>query len=301
MTTAPQDVSEFLDSRHLELADIVLFRRKGSFFARNLTRLTGDFFSHAGLVFATPQTDPGFTKAYVIECTFKGVDITPFDHFLEKNAKYVICIKRFQGSWLDARLQKAIRGHALNYIKAEYSFKTLTDLFFRAEAHYLFPRRSPGHVRAQSLERAMQRDMKLPRAFICSGFVQYAFYEGIQRAIQSGSVSLTESCLSDCYFPAERRSSSLRADLLSVSPQDMAESDKLSWKYLIHRGSAYEVGSEDEVMALVHRSARERRTFAGVPAIGSILTPPRKPIPVPETKSLNARPLLWRRQSQQSS
>lgn len=249
-------LEEFLSAGHLQQGDIVLFRRKGSFFARNLTRLTGDYFSHSGLIFATPRTDPGFTKTYVLECKFSGVDITPIDHFIKKRGAYVLCVKRFERDWVDARMRRIIRGHALNYIKAEYSFRTLTDLFLRAEAHILYPRSKSPHHRAQVLERNLRRGFKLPRAFICSGFVQFAFYEAVKQAMDKELSPFEEEILADCYFSAERWTNSLQADLLSVSPQDMADTSRLSWKYLIYDGDALEVSSQDEALAQVQ--AREK-------------------------------------------
>jgi hypothetical protein len=247
-------LEEFLASGRLQLGDIVLFRRKGSFFARNLTRLTGDYFSHRGLVFATPHTDRGFTKTYVLECSFSGVDITPFERFVSKRSAYVICIKRLERDWVDNRLRRAIRGHALNYIKAEYSFRTLTDLFLRAEAHMLYPNRRAKARRASMLAQTLRRGFKLPRAFICSGFVQFALFEAVRRAIADERSECSEEHLEECYFAAERWTDSLQADLLSVTPQDMADSPRLNWKYLIHQGKAFEVLSQDDVLQRVEQS-----------------------------------------------
>ena len=245
----PGAIENALGSGQLQLCDILLFRKKHSFFARNLSFLTGDFFSHAGMVFATPATDPGFTKSYVIECNFAGVDISPLERFLERRGRYVMAVKRFERAWFDDDLKRAVRGHTLNYIKAEYSLRTLTDLFLRGEAHLHFNRRRDGATRAARIERALNREMKLPHAFICSGFVQFGFYEGVRRAIVSGAVDIPEHALGECYFAPARRSATLRADLLSVSPQDMADCTSLSWKYLVQSGiDAREVGSEEEVI-----------------------------------------------------
>lgn len=250
MPERPSSLTEFLLSGELQLGDIILFRRKGSFFATNLTRLSGDYFSHSALVFATPHTDPGFTKTYVLECKFSGVDITPLEHFIKKRKAYVMCIKRLERPWVDARLRRVIRGHALNFIKAEYSFKTLTDLFLRTEAHLLFPKHKTSQHRAKALRQTLRRGFRLPNAFICSGFVQYAFYDAIRFAKQS------QANLSDCYFANQRWTESLQADLLSVTPQNMADSDKLTWKYLIQNGEVTEVASQSDAMALIKAGAR---------------------------------------------
>lgn len=260
MHERPSSLSEFLSSGELQLGDIILFRRKGSFFATNLTRLSGDYFSHCALIFATPHTDPGFTKTYILECKFSGVDITPFEHFIKKRNAYVMCIKRLECPWFDARLRRAIRGHALNFIKAEYSFKTLTDLFLRAEAHLLFPKHKTSQHRAKALRQTLRRGFKLPNAFICSGFVQYAFYDAVRVANQS------PTNLSDCYFANQRWTESLQADLLSVTPQDMADSEKLSWKYLIQNEEVTEVASQSDAMALIENGGRGWQPPASVAA-----------------------------------
>ena len=279
MNRTVRPLDEFLSSSELQLGDIVLFRRKGSFFAKNLTRFTGDYFSHSGLIFATPHTDPGFTKTYVLECNFSGVDITPIEHFIRKRGAYVLCIKRLERDWADARLRKVIRGHALNYIKAEYSFRTLTDLFLRTEAHLLFPRRQAAPRRAKALEQNLRRGFKLPRAFICSGFVQYALFEAVRRASAVSSLELEADVLSDCYFANERWTDSLQADLLSVTPQDMADTSKLSWKYLIHQGEAFDISSQDDAMACIKASERSSRIW---PRVGPW---PRKPSHTTESGS----------------
>lgn len=75
------------------------------------------------MVYATPHTDPVFIKACIFECISSGIDITQIDRFIQKPGAYVICIKRLERDWVDARMRKIIRGHALNYIKDEYSFR----------------------------------------------------------------------------------------------------------------------------------------------------------------------------------
>jgi cell wall-associated NlpC family hydrolase len=83
-------------------------------------------------------------------------------------------------------------------------------------------------------------------AYICSGFVQWAYYRGVGKVLEeTGDADQTR--LREVIFNPEIAQEDSEEVLLSTTPADLANSDKLAWKYLIKDGVVWEVGSGDEV------------------------------------------------------
>jgi len=82
-------------------------------------------------------------------------------------------------------------------------------------------------------------------AYICSGFVQWAYYQGIGRL--SREKSLDQAQLQDIIFNPRLTGQVTEDKLLSTTPADLANSRKLTWKYIIKNGVVWEASDEEEV------------------------------------------------------
>jgi hypothetical protein len=81
----------------------------------------------------------------------------------------------------------------------------------------------------------------MPRQFICSGFIQFGYFKAAEFAnIDTSRVVLRNGVESPT--PDE---------MMATTPEDLANSDKLTWKYVIRRGWVYEVASYEEAKKVI--------------------------------------------------
>ena len=89
-------------------------------------------------------------------------------------------------------------------------------------------------------------------AYICSGFVQWAYYWGVRKVI--GETGDTDGQkLQDVIFNPEIGQDDSEEVLLSTTPADLADSDKLTWKYIVKDGLVWEVSRQEDVDAVLKR------------------------------------------------
>ena len=87
-------------------------------------------------------------------------------------------------------------------------------------------------------------------AYICSGFVQWAYYQGVAQLLDEDNADKSK-ILQDVIFNPLLRNDVTENILLSTTPADLANSDRLSWKYLVKDGKFYEVSNKEEVDAII--------------------------------------------------
>ena len=236
-------IQEFLRGDFLQRSDVVLVGGGGSLFSKAIRWFTKSPFSHAALVFLIPHRDSGFEHTFLIESITSGVDITNLDYYAVEHQKdKYIAVLRLEQDWFDASVQKMVRGRMLNYIKASYDFLTIGSIasyIFRKAAFGIKARMS-GYI--PQIQKELRKGQKIPNEFICSGFVQYGFYSGIKHLVEKQG--LEPGCLQKVLFREDLESNTDELNLVSVTPQDLAASPKLSWKYVIKEGKVYNVSSE---------------------------------------------------------
>ena len=134
-------------------------------------------------------------------------------------------------------------------IKAKYDMGKILHIAKMTLERILFGVR----VRISSLEKVMrkarEKGNRVPSQFICSGLVQYGFYSTISELIGEGVLSKDK--LKDVIFNPRFNGEIDRDILLSTTPQDLANSEKLKWKYVIHDGKAYEISTSAEAEKII--------------------------------------------------
>lgn len=246
----PMPVRHFLLHAHqyLQRGDVVLLKGKASFYSWAVRWWTKSEFSHAALVFSVPSTEDGFERTFLIEASIDGVDITDLKHYArDLSLIYDIAIKRCEQPWMSIDVQRSIRGHMLNYIKANYDYWTIWGLFRRITS------RSGKHDTdsATALRKALWR-RRPPTSFVCSGFVQYGFLSAVSRLIQARE--LPKDAIHHVLFKPGLHPQSEPKEILATTPEDLATTDALTWKYAISRGRVYKVSSFEEVRASFRKS-----------------------------------------------
>jgi hypothetical protein len=267
--TWPMPVEDFLAGSYLERADVVLTRRDWDLASWLIRWSTNSPFSHAAMIFTGPQFDTGVNNTFVIEAGTGGVDLTDIRDYIADKSTF-LAIKRVKRPWFDAPKQSRVRGVLLDKIKATYDYWAVGHL---ARTLWFGVERSV-RGKKQTIENFQDRQWSPPNEFICSGLVQLGFFEAIMEYIKSGQ--LPGSVLNQVVFDKEALSRLPQTDedwsyltpeeakavavtfynqqnlaINSVTPEDLAASDKLEWLYFIKNGLVYKVSSYDEVKKLI--------------------------------------------------
>lgn len=250
----PMPVRQFLAEAetHLQRGDIVLCKGKASLYSWAIRYWTKSEFSHAALVFAVPSREDGFERTFLIEAGTSGVDITDLGHYvIEFSRVYDVAIKRLERPWMTVDVQRAVRGHMLNFIKASYDYSKVAALLRSLVSNAIFGL-SAGVV---GVEKAVKRSMRWsrtpPARFLCSGFVQFGFVSAVRQLVSNGA--LERRTIGEVVFKPGLSAEAGRDALLATTPEDFARSDRLSWKFAVRRGHVYRVESYDCVKAILAR------------------------------------------------
>ena len=217
-------------------------------YSRLIRWWTKSEFSHAALVFSIPSRDDGFERTFLIEAGLSGVDITDLEHYVVDRARsYDVAIKRCEADWMSIPVQRAIRGTMLNHIKANYDYGKVVSMFRTLLANAVFGLTAG----VEGIENATRRSRRIsktqPSRFLCSGFVQYGFFSAIDHLIKVGR--LKPAAMDDVLFKPGLSATSKEDTILATTPEDMAQSSKLTWRFAIRRGQVYGVTSYASVRA----------------------------------------------------
>jgi hypothetical protein len=169
--------------------------------------------------FLVPSTEDGFEKTFLIEASIDGVDITDLRHYArDLSLIYDIAIKRCEQPWMTVDVQRSIRGHMLNYIKANYDYWTVLGFIRRLTA-----RRNGNDRNSPEGQRKALWRRRPPTSFVCSGFVQYGFLAAISRLIQTHEIP--REAMEQVLFKPGLRPDAPPEEILGTSPEDLATTD----------------------------------------------------------------------------
>ena len=264
----PKPVQEFLDGKYLQRADVVLTRRSGDIASSIIRWATNSAFSHAALVYTGAQFDQGISGTFVIEAGTSGVDLTSLRDYAENKSTYV-AIKRLNRDWFNEARQARARGVLLDKIKDTYDFWTV----WRITKNLWFGVQSKMSGKQRTVAAYHKRAWQPPNEYICSGLVQVGFVQATVEAIEREGLSpevlrdvvfskSAESRLPEPgswkYLGDEAKGTAvdfqyvLNDELYAITPEDLAQTEKLEWLYLIKGGSVYKVTSYADVKKLVN-------------------------------------------------
>lgn len=263
---ADRAMAELVEKETLKRVDILLTRSKGSLLGWLIRFGTRSYWNHAAMVYVIRNPRQGYDTTFIIESGGAGIDIHNIGHYLQRPGKFDVGVKRLERDWFqnDSEsgglcFRKRVRGFALSEIDDKYDHKLLIGIA-RSLARqlilaFIFP-----WLRARKPEK---RRVRLPgiarklevNAYICSGFVQWAYYRGVSKVLDEDG-SADKIRLQDVIFNPEISHEDSEETLLSTTPADLANSDKLSWKYVVKDGVVWEVGSEADVDLILGRRAQ---------------------------------------------
>jgi hypothetical protein len=156
-------------------------------------------------------------------------------------------VLRLEGEHLDARFFRSARGLMLNRIKTGYDYQkiwlqTLEVLFGLRLVQAKMRVGGKRSMRdAVSKTRVRKISNWVPPQFICSGFIQYGLLEAARRA----GIDLDSVVIKDGLEPGDRHG------LLATTPEDIAQSSRITWRFVARRGYVHRVESYAEAEKLL--------------------------------------------------
>ena len=232
----PMPVNRFLENadRYLKRGDILL-SRSPTWSSRLIRFMSGGFFSHSALVFLVPQKSEGFEQTFVIESLYEGVGIGNLNRYVTgRKPMEEVGVLRLQGEGFNQAFFRQLRGLLLNHVHARYDYHRMFELAL-------------GVVFGMRLAwwRTQKRPMPFrswtPNQFICSGFIQYGLVEAAQRH----SLELARVMIKPGLLPGDRNG------ILGTTPEDIAVSPILTWRYVIRKGWVHRADSYDQAKKLM--------------------------------------------------
>jgi hypothetical protein len=264
-------VAQFLAGNYVEPGDVVIMTRLGSFFSWLMKAFNNSNFAHAAMVFQTPAHEEGIEQTFLIETTMSGVEIVSLSQFLIPQEVYadtglppdfVVGIRRLEKSWAGSRHRRIAASRMLHFIEnREYNFRLLAALASPRTRNWYFRFVNSLKRNAPALGEFLKGGGNyVPARFICSGFVQYAYVNMIAAAAKKGILSPDQAgrALEDVLFMPNASAASKIEELLACTPKYLAETDKLAWKYLIHKGEVFHVASAAEVNSFFEKTLPKR-------------------------------------------
>ncbi|MGB2876596.1 MAG: hypothetical protein WBB97_00985 [Dehalococcoidales bacterium] len=245
-----------MDKGKLKRADVLVTRSKGSLLGWLIRFGTQSYWNHAAMVYVIRNPELGYDSTFIIESGGGGIDIHNVAHYLERPKKYDVGIKRLGKDWFQndeddgLRFRRKVRGFALEEIDDKYNHRLIVDIARKLLRQLVLAAIFPWlHWKKSSQRRARVPGIASRldiNAYICSGFVQWAYYRGVGKVLEETDDADSQK-LQDVIFNPEVRHDDSEEVLLSTTPADLAGSDKLTWKYIVKDGNVWEVNGRNEV------------------------------------------------------
>jgi hypothetical protein len=196
----------------LQLADIIMVRTKRSFIGWAIRKLTKSYWDHVALVFAVPNPQVQFYNYLIIEANRKGLEVHRIQEYTKNFRRYEIGVKRVPG--MDEKTRERVLAFIMNQVDQPYDISRILGFVLRSFDVNVLKNFSNLFVDKND--------------FICSSFIQKAFYEAFDED-KKQSVVFREG-----LFKSKNTKEAFVELLNYVSPGDIAKSDKATWLYNEH-------------------------------------------------------------------
>ena len=261
-------MTELVEGGKLKRADILLTHAKCSLLGTLVRFGTRSYWDHSLMVFTIKDEKQGYDSTFVIDSDAFGIDIHNIGYYFERPRKYDVLIKRLELDWLDGdseegglRYCRKVRGFALQEIDDKYDYrmmvKVAAKILRRMVLVLLFPlqrRKKHDEERRVKVSRLIGINVN---AYICSGFVQWSYYQAMSQLLDDADPDKPNKLQGVIFNPAFTTGSDEEI-LLSTTPADLANSDKLSWQYVIKDGVVWQVSSKAEEDAVTGRAKKRQ-------------------------------------------
>ena len=185
----------------LKVGDIILSREK-TWLSKAICEATGSYWSHVLIVFAVP--DGNFDNVLLVSAERTGIEIHRIQQYTRDFDFYDLGVKRIPG--LSAATRDKVLSYVLNNVDLPYDYGRLFGLFIDYLGNRFLGKRIVSPVCNE-------------HAFICSAFIQKAFYNVLPENKRDSVIFKNKK---DKFFLEE------------VTPADIAQSKNCQWLYNQH-------------------------------------------------------------------
>jgi len=187
----------------LDVADILLIRdnSKANLFARGIRRITKSYWNHTAFVFTNAKKYPLFSNVIIVEALAGGIELHKIQRYTSRPDKYDLGVKRMPG--LNIADRRMVRGYMMQNVGVPYNYPQILKILI-------------SFISGDYKEYFLKNN-----AFICSGFIQRAFYEAFNKDKQ-------------VLFKNISGKNSAETLINYTTPKDVAVSDVTEWVYNKH-------------------------------------------------------------------
>lgn len=276
----------------LRVADVVLRANQNpkEIFSRLIRLATNSHWSHSAVLYLLSDPSQGFDNTFLVEAMTSGVRVASWRDEVEPPELFTVGIKRLPVDWYAETprdtLKRAsddpedvhgitylrhVRGMALDQINGLYNHNTvdeLTALYIeRITKRYNIP--LVPHLADDVANFFKKRDKSVLR-FICSGLIQYSFFEALRRRIindlavpahHTSAISNLNNLHRIIFHPDPEGiiddyvkqvqtgkldiATPVPDDVLNLlkttTPADINDCTSLNWRYLIRKGWVWRI------------------------------------------------------------
>jgi len=250
-------ITELVEGGKLKRADILLAHSKGSCWGGLIRIGTHCYWNHAFILYMVRDPDQGYDETLIIDPRMGVIHLDNIAHYLGNPRRYDLAVKRLDKEWFqnDSNVGglsfcQTLCGIALREVADKSDTRIVRisrGVLRQVRLAYRFIRRrikypKPGKKRLSPITKRL-----MISAYGCGGFIQWSYYLAVSRILEE---SQDKNRLQDVTFNPRLIEPIRQYDLLSVTPADLARSDKLSWKYVVKDGVVWAVSSKEEVVSI---------------------------------------------------
>jgi len=250
-------ITELVEGGKLKRADILLAHSKGSCWGGLIRIGTHCYWNHAFILYMVRNPDQGYDETLIIDPRMGVIHLDNIAHYLGNPRRYDLAVKRLDKEWFqnDSNVGglsycQTVCGIALREVADKSDTRIVRisrGVLRQVRLAYRFIRRrikypKPGKKRLSPITKRL-----MISAYGCGGFIQWSYYLAVSRILEE---SQDKNRLQDVTFNPRLIEPIRQYDLLSVTPADLARSDKLSWKYVVKDGVVWAVSSKEEVVSI---------------------------------------------------
>jgi len=248
-----------IEACELQPTDILLVHTKRSLWGWFIRFGTHSYWNHALMVCRVGERRQDYDNILAVDAKTDGsIVISKVSEYLTQPDKYDVAVKRLRADWFDndgESLTLDLRSRICQIAMNEVQFKLgkrLINIWNRLIRQFT--------VVWRYLRRKIRKAYKQPRlswnthptqvrAFTCGGFVQWCYYMGVFKTIEGKDKN--RAWLRDVIFNPRIEEKPTPFGLLTTTPADLANCDKLSWQYVIKSGVIQQVSNSRDVILAV--------------------------------------------------
>ncbi|UCD10190.1 MAG: hypothetical protein JSU79_06015, partial [Dehalococcoidales bacterium] len=205
-----------------------------------IRRGTHCYWNHALMVYSTGETEQDYHDPLVIDAKTDGsIVLRELRYYLSRPGKYDVAVKRLNSNLLDDDGLFDLLGNicrtAANEVQPEIAMRLIrvkNQILRQITVIWRFARRKLRKARTQPMLPWNVRPFQV-KAFTCGGFVQWCYYMGVSGIIEENRDYRRYQ--GDVIFNSRIEGNPTPFELLTTTPADLANCDKLSWVYVDKR------------------------------------------------------------------